>query len=124
MVGRRWLVASELEEQQAFRKRVYYAAPEVKLVAVPNAARRTQWEARRAKQEGMATGFPDLMCIAPGGLIAFVEMKTHKGRVSEHQHEWIERLNRYGFPAAVCRGADAAMAYLREQGFPIRERAA
>ena len=59
---------SELAEQQALRKRLYYTAPTVQIVAVPNAARRTQWEARRAKQEGLAAGFPDLMAIWPGGI--------------------------------------------------------
>lgn len=114
---------SELAEQQAFRKRLYYAAPSVFVVAVPNAARRTVWEARRAKQEGLAAGFPDLICLWPGG-IAFVEMKRTKGgTVSDNQAEWIERLTDYGFPAAVCRGADAAIAFLREAGAPIREAA-
>lgn len=118
------VVPSEFQEQQALRKRLYYSAPQVQLVAVPNAARRTHWEARRAKQEGMATGFPDLICLAPGGLVAFVEMKTAKGRVSDNQSEWIERLTGYGFPAAVCRSADAAVEFLRGLGFPIREQAA
>ena len=118
------VIPSELAEQQALRKRLYYSAPSVMVVAVPNAARRTVWEARRAKQEGLAAGFPDLLCVWPGG-IAFVEMKRVKGgTVSENQREWIERLQGFGFPAAVCRGADAAIAFLREAGAPIRERAA
>lgn len=118
------VIPTELAEQQALRKRLYYAAPEIQVVAVPNAARRTQWEARRAKQEGLATGFPDLLCIWPGG-IAFLEMKRVKGgTVSANQAEWIERLQAYGFPAAVCRGADAAIDFLRSVGAPIRERAA
>jgi hypothetical protein len=118
------LIPSELAEQQRLRKTLYYLAPSVMVVAVPNAARRTVWEARRAKQEGLAAGFPDLMAIWPGG-IAFVEMKRLKGgTVSENQREWIERLQGFGFPAAVCRGADAAIAFLREAGAPIRERAA
>jgi hypothetical protein len=118
------VIPSELAEQQALRKRLYYSAPSVMVVAVPNAARRTVWEARRAKQEGLAAGFPDLVCLWPGG-IAFVEMKRVKGgTVSDNQAEWIERLQGFGFPAAVCRGADAAMAFLRDAGAPIRERAA
>lgn len=116
--------STELQEQQALRKRLYYAAPEIQVVAVPNAGRRTQWEAMRAKKEGLAKGFPDLIVLAPGGLVAFVEMKAMKGRVTEHQHEWIERLTRYGFRAAVCRSADAAIAFLRDCGFAIREQAA
>lgn len=115
---------SELQEQQALRKRLYYAAPQIKLVAVPNAARRSQWEANKARQEGLAKGFPDLAAIWPGGGIAFIEMKAKTGRVSEHQQEWLDRLIAYGFRAAVCRSADAAIAFLRECGAPVREVAA
>lgn len=114
---------SEHLEQRALRKRLYYTAPQVQLVAIPNAARRTRWEAARAKAEGMATGFPDLLCLAPGGLVAFIEMKAPRGRLSEAQGEWIERLQGFGFSAAVCRSADAAVAFLRDAGFPIREAA-
>jgi hypothetical protein len=118
-------IPTELQEQQLLRKWLYYAAPEIKLVAVPNAARRTLWEIRQAKKEGLATGFPDMLVMAPGGLIAFIELKrTRGGDVSDNQAEWIERLNRYGFRAAVCRGADEAVAFLRDCGFAIRERAA
>lgn len=114
----------EIDIQQSFRKRCYYAAPSVHVVAVPNAARRTMWEARQAKKEGMAAGFPDVMCIWPGGGICFVEFKTPKGRVSENQAEWLLRLNQYGHQSAVCRSADEAMAFLRACGAPVMERAA
>ena len=117
-------IPTELQEQQLLKKWLYYAAPEIKLVAVPNAARRTPWEIRQAKKEGLAPGFCDLIALWPGGGIAFVEMKRVKGGVvSDNQAEWIERLQNYGFPAAVCRGADAAVAFLREAGAPVRERA-
>ena len=110
-------IPTELQEQQLLRKWLYYAAP--------NAARRTPWEIRQAKKEGLSAGFPDMLVMAPGGLIAFVELKrTRGGVVSDNQAEWIERLTRYGFRAAVCRGADEAVAFLRDCGFAIRERAA
>ncbi len=115
---------SEIEIVQAFRKRLYYAAPAVRVVAVPNAGRRTRWEIGRAKKEGLATGFPDCICLGPDGLIAFLEFKTSKGRISEAQQEWIDLLQRYTFPATVARSADEAIAFLRDQGFPVREVAA
>lgn len=118
------LTPSEIEIQQSFRKRLYYAAPEIKIVAVPNAAKRSQWAAAQAKREGLAKGFPDVICIAPCGLIAFIEFKSAKGRVSEPQTEWIELLNRYTFPAAIARSAEAAIAFLRSNGFQIRGQAA
>jgi hypothetical protein len=115
---------AEIDIQASFRARMYYAAPAVKVVAIPNAARRTRWEASRAKKEGLATGFPDIMCIGPDGLVAYIEFKSAKGTVSEAQREWIDLLRRYTFPATVARSADEALAFLREAGFAIRERVA
>lgn len=118
------MTALEIDIQQAFRKRLYYACPEARAVAVPNAARRTRWEAARAKKEGMAPGFPDIQVMGPGARIALIEFKTAKGRVSETQGEWHAWLDANGFPVAVCRSADAAMDFLRSLGWPLRERPA
>ena len=111
----------EIDIQAAFRKRLYYGAPTVKVVAIPNAGRRTRWEAAQAKKEGLASGFPDVMCFAPGGLVAYIEFKTSKGRISANQHEWLDLLARYGFNACVARSAHQAVRFLRDCGFPIRE---
>lgn len=116
--------ALEIDIQATFRKRCYYGAPQVKIVAIPNAARRTQWEVTRAKKEGLATGFPDVLCLWPGGGAAFIEFKAGKGRLTEHQAEWGERLQRYGHHYAVCRSADEAVMFLRRCGAPVMERAA
>lgn len=112
---------TEADLAQALRKRLYYTAPTVSLIAVPNGGKRTVWAARQAKKEGMATGFPDLVCLAPGGLVAFIELKLPKGRVNENQAEWNERLNGMGFPAAIIRSVDDGVAFLRGVGFPVRE---
>lgn len=114
---------TELQIQASLRQWLYYAAPTVHLVAVPNAAKRSPWAARQVKQEGLAKGFCDLIAFAPGGKIAFLEMKSAKGRVSPDQSEWLLRLNQMGFHAAVCRSAEEAVAFLARLGFPIRERA-
>lgn len=114
----------EIEIQQAFRKRLYYAAPRVKAVAVPNGMFTTQWAARQAKREGMSSGFPDLICLWPGAGVAFVEFKRPGGSVSENQREWHERLTEMGHRCCVAYSADAAIDFLRECGAPIMERAA
>lgn len=114
----------EIDIQAAFRKRVYYGAPAVAVVAIPNAGKRTPWEVRQAKKEGLSAGFPDCMCIWCDGRICFVEFKTPKGRLSDNQKDWIERLRERGFPVAVCRSADEAMDFLRACGAPVLERVA
>lgn len=115
---------AEADLSQALRKRLYYAAPQVRLVGVPNAAKRTPWAVRQAKKEGMATGFPDLIAFAPGGLTAVMELKTPKGRLSENQAEWLEWLSDNGHPCAVIRSVEEGVAFLRKLGFPVREAAA
>lgn len=110
---------SEIAIQTLFRSRMRIMAPGVSIIAVPNAAKRTQWAAQRAKREGLAKGFVDLIALAPGGKVAFLEMKTAKGRVSESQSEWQERLIGMGFPCGVFRDADTAVEFLRANGFPF-----
>ncbi|MFS0736951.1 VRR-NUC domain-containing protein [Sphingomonas sp. 1P06PA] len=109
---------SEIVIQTQFRGRARMLCPRVHIVAIPNAAKRTRWAAQQAKREGMATGFPDVMCIWPGG-IAFVEFKSAKGRLSDNQSEWLDRLTALGFPATVSRDPDHALAFLRSAGAPF-----
>lgn len=113
---------SELAIQSGFRNRLRYVAPSVLFVAIPNAAKRTQWAARQAKAEGLAAGFPDAQCIWPGGGICFIEFKAAHGRLSDNQTEWIERLDRYGHRVAVARSIEEAIAFLRDCGAPVSER--
>ena len=115
---------TELEIQTGFRNRLRYVAPQVSMVAVPNAAKRSLWAARQAKLEGLATGFPDCMCIWPGAGICFLEFKTAKGRLSENQAEWIERLDDRGHRVAVVRSVDDAIDFLRACGAPVMEQTA
>lgn len=114
----------EADLAAALRKRLYYTAPEVKLVAVPNGGKRTQWAARQAKREGMSAGFPDMIALWPLGGVALIELKSAKGRVSENQTEWHERLSAMGHRVAVARTVEDAVAFLRDCGAPIMERAA
>lgn len=112
-------MASEIAIQTLFRSRMRILAPAVSIVAVPNAGKRTRWAAQQVRREGLAKGFVDLIALAPEGKIAFLEMKAAKGRLTESQSEWQERLARMGFPVGVFRDADAAVEFLRTNGFPF-----
>lgn len=110
---------SEIQIVTLFRNRAKILCPGVNIVGVPNAAKRTQWAANRAKREGMATGFPDVMCLWEGRGCCFIEFKTDKGRTSIAQDEWLERLTELGFLATVSRDPDHALQFLRDAGAPF-----
>ena len=110
---------SEIQIQTLFRSRARMICPAVAIISVPNAAKRTQWAAMQAKREGLATGFPDMLCFWKGPGIAAIEFKSAKGRLSEAQTEWLERLGELGIPATVSRDPDEALAWLRSLGAPF-----
>jgi hypothetical protein len=110
---------SEIAIQTRFRARCRMLCPAVSIVAIPNAAKRTQWAAQRAKREGLATGFPDIICLWRGPGIAAIEFKSDKGRLSDNQAEWLDRLTEMGIPCTVSRDADQALEFLRDAGAPF-----
>ena len=96
---------TEREEQKALVQ--YLQARRIPFYAVPNGGSRNPIEAKNMKAEGVSAGVPDICIPVPNkkyhGL--YIEMKRQKGgRVSEKQKEWIDRLNRNGYLAVVCRG--------------------
>lgn len=109
---------SELEIQTVFRGRARMRCPAVSIVAIPNAAARGQKGLNQVRREGAAWGFPDVMCLWEGGS-AFIEFKAAKGKLAEHQAEWLDRLSAMGFPATVSRDPDHALAFLKDAGAPF-----
>ena len=51
-------------------------------------------------------GWPDRLVVGPGGVVAFVEFKTPKGRVAPRQHERILKLATMGHFVFVVRDAE------------------
>ena len=94
---------SELAIQTLFRSRARIQCPAVSIIAIPNAGKRGMGAARQAKREGMASGFPDVLCFWKGPGIAAIEFKAAKGKLSENQAEWLDRLTSLGIPATVSR---------------------
>ena len=114
----------EIDIQAGFRNRLRYVAPAVSMVAIPNAGKRSQWAAAQAKKEGLATGFPDCMCIWPDAGVCFIEFKSAAGRLSDNQVEWIGRLDARGHKVTVARSVEEALAFLRACGAPVMEQPA
>jgi len=98
---------------------------------VPADAVVTSWESRgvgqmegaRRRARGVSSGWPD-MSIWYRKTIVLIEWKTDTGRVSPNQAEMHARLAHNGFPVAVCRSLDDAIAAVQAAGIPTRGRIA
>lgn len=56
-------------------------------------------------------GFPD-RTILLDGYVCFIEFKRPRGRLSQHQKDWISRLEDRGFQVAVCDNVADAMEFV------------
>ena len=113
--------ANELERQAMFVAKARRAG--LTVIAIPNGAQRGQKGLNQARREGATWGAPDLIVLAPES-IAFLEFKNGKAKPKAHQVEHLNRLVALGFPCAVCRTADSALAFLAAHGFPVEVRRA
>lgn len=105
-------VPTEHQIQSAFFDWLGKQHRDVLAYAVPNAARRSYGAARYLQAEGLKSGVPDV-CICKAvepfhGM--YLEFKREKGgRLSEHQHDWLQKLCEEGYACAVVSGLDAAI---------------
>lgn len=78
----------------------------------------------KMKRLGVARGVPDLFVFVPiNGIYnepdayqpIAIEMKRKKGSATtKEQKEWLEILEMAGIPSKVCKGADEAIAFVKE----------
>lgn len=83
------------------------AFPELALLYhIPNGGSRNPIEGKHLKSQGVKSGVPDLHLPVnrKGFNSLYIELKTEKGRPSENQKWWIERLKEQGNYACVCHG--------------------
>jgi len=111
----------EEHRQRAFINEARIVAPSLIIWAVPNAAKRTQWAAGKAKREGMVAGTPDLTVVWAGGC-AFVEFKNGREMPSPNQRDMLNRLYRAGHHCGVFRTSASLLAWLQGLGAPVRVR--
>jgi hypothetical protein len=92
---------------------------------VPNGGSRNPIEGARMKALGVVAGWPDISIYGgghnSGGQAFFMEVKSAKGRLSNCQHQIIDRLKDMGFPVAVVRSIDDAQRLVAEWGLPSRQ---
>lgn len=88
----------------------------IPVVHIPNEGKRTLANGRELARMGLRRGFPDLFIAAArnGFHGLFIELKRIKGgRVTEPQQKWIDFLNKHGYHAVICYGADEAIKEIR-----------
>ena len=85
--------------------------PDLKLLfAIPNGGSRHKLEAINLKKQGLKSGIPDI-CLPVAranyhGL--WIELKVGKGKTSDNQDWWIEKLTNQGYRCKVCYGFEEA----------------
>jgi hypothetical protein len=77
----------------------------------PNGGYRDQATAHRMKECGVLPGVPDWIFIV-GGEVKFLELKDHKGRLSQAQKDFRDAVVEQGFPYAIARSCDEIDAYM------------
>lgn len=105
-----------------------YQYPDSLIFAIPNGGKRTQREAEFMKEEGVMAGVADLEILMPDGKCAFIEMKTLKGRLSEHQLKFQRWCFENGHVYLVCKTLEQFMdsvksiiiTYGKEESITIR----
>lgn len=75
--------------------------PGTLVAAIPNA--------RSFGQPGLTKGLPDLICIGPHIGVAFLELKTERGKLSTHQEAFLDLCSGAGVLATVSFGLDDAV---------------
>lgn len=110
--------------QVRFRTRVrMLATAPVRVVATPNAGKRTAWAAMKAQREGLTAGWPDVQILWEGGR-ADIEFKARGGSLKPEQIDALNWLHRCGHPCGVFRSVDTAIAFLVRCGAPLLAEAA
>lgn len=92
--------------------------PELDMIFhITNEGKRSKRTGAELKRMGLKRGIPDICLPVPNdeynGL--WIELKADKTkRLTKEQKEWLEKLNRYGYKALRCNGADEAIDTIKD----------
>ena len=91
------------------------------LFHIANGGSRNKREAANLKKQGVKPGVSDLFLPWNNGQHCglFIEMKRQGGRISEKQSEFISDMNKSGYKAVVCYGAEQAINALKKYLKPL-----
>lgn len=96
---------------------------DTRVVAIPNAARRTGTGRATNAVAGLSPGLFDLMVIGRGGRVWFIEIKAERGRLSPAQEAWRGWFVVAGVPHCIARSVDDVRAALAHWRIETREAA-
>lgn len=98
--------------------------PSYRAIAIPNGGKRDKITGAILKREGVKAGAPDFMIVRGGGTVAFFEVKTQAGRLSNSQVEFRDWCGCNSVLYAVVRSIGDVQAALEDWGVALRARAA
>jgi hypothetical protein len=101
------LQASVLDYLKLHRARGVFA------FSIPNAAKRSPWQAARMKREGLLAGVADVCVMMNNGRTGWLEFKTIKGGQSVAQQVFEARCTHLSHHYALCRNLPDAIEALR-----------
>lgn len=111
---------SEDARQAEFVALMRMTARACRVIAIPNGAKRSRWEAAKAKREGMLAGEPDTAVTWASAPTARIEFKNGRAMPDPNQVEALNWYHSHGHPVAVCRTAQGARRWLASIGAPVR----
>lgn len=78
------------------------------LFAIPNAAKRTARVGAYMKEEGLLPGVADVVLMKSNRFYGacFFEFKTRKGRQSQNQKDWQQRITNDGYKYVIIRSLE------------------
>lgn len=84
--------------------------------SIPNAAKRSFATAAFFKSQGLVSGVADLLIAWKGGRVAFMEVKTPTGRLSNPQKVFADKMQFLSIPIAVVHSLEEAQTVLKLWG--------
>lgn len=111
----RYFAPTESAVQRALLDWFAWVLPDAVVFAVPNGGKRDKVTAAKMKREGVLPGAPDLIVVWRG-IVFFVEVKKHDGRLSEAQKTFRDAVEAQGLHYIVVRNTDELNVALRDRG--------
>ena len=104
----------EWKTQRDFCQHLRWQLPaDAEFFSIPNGGMRHSKVQAKLIATGLKAGIPDL-CVIYRGAAIFLELKTARGQLSEHQRQMHRKLTYCGATVLVCRSLDGALEALRE----------